>query len=282
MKVFIAGAGTMGSGIAQTFAMGGHDVILFDIKQQFVEKGIANIQNSLQRMLSKSKISQQDYEDILGRIIGTVEYSEAMGCHLAVEAALEKMEIKKEIFAKLDQICPAETIFASNTSSLSITEMASATGRKEKFLGMHFFNPAPIMKLVELVRGMWTSQETIDKVYDIAVGIGKEPVCVQEGPGFVVNRVLVPMVNEAIGILAEGIASAQDIDRALVLGANHPMGPLALSDLVGNDVVLAIMNTLYDETQDPKYRPHLLLKKMVRAGLLGRKTGKGFHDYSKE
>ncbi|KEI08724.1 3-hydroxybutyryl-CoA dehydrogenase, partial [Clostridium sp. K25] len=201
----------------------------------------------------------------------------AADCDLVVEAAIENMEIKKQIFSELDNICKEETILASNTSSLSITEVASATNRPEKVIGMHFFNPAPVMKLVEVIRGMATSKETFDTIKEISEAIGKEPVEVAEAPGFVVNRILIPMINEAVGILAEGIASAEDIDTAMKLGANHPMGPLALGDLIGLDVCLAIMDVLYKETGDSKYRAHTLLRKYVRAGYLGRKSGRGFH-----
>jgi len=205
----------------------------------------------------------------------------AADCDLVIEAAVENMEIKKQIFAELDKLCKPETILASNTSSLSITEVGAATTRPDKVIGMHFFNPAPVMKLVEVIKGMATSQETFDAVKEVSVAIGKEPVEVAEAPGFVVNRILIPMINEAVGILAEDIASAVDIDKAMKLGANHPMGPLELGDLIGLDVCLAIMDVLYKETGDSKYRAHALLRKYVRAGWLGRKSGRGFHSYAR-
>ena len=225
-------------------------------------------------------MTEETKEDILSRISGTTDMNLAADCDLVVEAAIENMKIKKEIFAELDKICKPETILASNTSSLSITEVASATNRPEKVIGMHFFNPAPVMKLVEIIRGMATSQETFDAVKELSVAIGKEPVEVEEAPGFVVNRILIPMINEASFILQEGIASVEDIETAMKYGANHPMGPLALGDLIGLDVCLAIMDVLYNETGDTKYRSSSILRKYVRAGWLGRKSGRGFYNYN--
>ncbi|MCB2298925.1 3-hydroxybutyryl-CoA dehydrogenase [Clostridium tagluense] len=280
-KIFVLGAGTMGAGIVQAFAAKGYEVIIRDIKDEFVDKGLAGIKKNLERLVSKEKITVENMEEILSRITGTTDMSLAADCDLVVEAAVENMEIKKQIFVELDKICKPETILSSNTSSLSITEVAAATNRPDKVIGMHFFNPAPMMKLVEVIKGMATSEETFSLVKEVAISIGKDPVEIAEAPGFVVNRILIPMVNEAIGIFAEGIASAEDIDKAMMLGANHPMGPLALGDLIGLDVCLAIMDVLYKETGDSKYRAHSLLRKYVRGGLLGRKTKKGFFNYTR-
>lgn len=278
-KIFVIGAGTMGAGIVQAFAQKGYEVIVRDIKDEFVERGINGINKSLSKLVTKGKMTEEDKEAILERITGTTDLALAADCDLVIEAAVENMEIKKSIFAELDGICKESTILASNTSSLSITEVASATKRPDKVIGMHFFNPAPVMKLVEIIRGMATSKETFDAVKEISVAIGKEPVEVAEAPGFVVNRILIPMINEATFILQEGIASVEDIDTAMKYGANHPMGPLALGDLIGLDVCLAIMDVLYNETGDSKYRASSLLRKYVRAGYLGRKTGRGFYTY---
>ena len=279
-KIFVLGAGTMGSGIVQAFAQKGYEVIVRDIKDELVQSGIVRINNGLSKLVSKGKMTEETKEDILSRISGTTDMNLAVDCDLVVEAAIENMKIKKEIFAELDKICKPETILASNTSSLSITEVASATNRPEKVIGMHFFNPAPVMKLVEIIRGMATSQETFDAVKELSLAIGKEPVEVAEAPGFVVNRILIPMINEASFILQEGIASVEDIDTAMKYGANHPMGPLALGDLIGLDVCLAIMDVLYNETGDTKYRSSSILRKYVRAGWLGRKSGRGFYNYN--
>lgn len=280
-KVFILGAGTMGSGIAQAFAAKGYEVIIRDIKDEFVQGGLNKINKSLSKRVSKGKMTEEEKETILKRVSGTTDMNLAEDCDLVVEAAIENMDIKKQIFSQLDGVCKPETILASNTSSLSITEIASATKRADRVIGMHFFNPAPVMKLVEVIKGMSTSEETLNKVKGIAKEIGKDPVEVAEAPGFVVNRILIPMINEAIGIYSESIASIEDIDKAMMLGANHPMGPLALGDLIGLDVCLAIMDILYKETGDSKYRANPLLRKYVRAGYLGRKSGKGFYNYNK-
>ena len=281
MKIFIAGAGTMGAGIAQVFGQAGHDVVLYDISADFAAKGLAGIKKGLEKLVERGKIEEAKKDDILGKISTSADLNSAADCDLALEAIIENVEIKKELFAKLDKICKADAIFATNTSGISITDLANGLSRPCKFIGMHFFNPAPVMKLVEVIRGFQTSDATFDTVFELSAEIGKEPVQVQEAPGFVVNKILVPMINEAICLLEQGVASAADIDKAMKLGAGHPMGPLELSDLIGNDVVLFIMETLLKETGDSKYRPSTLLRKMVRAGKLGRKNGEGFFSYAK-
>jgi len=253
---------------------------MYDIKQEFIDKGLNNIKGNLKRSVEKGKISQDEADKILRRITTTIDLKQAAkDVDFVIEAAPENMEIKKQVFKDLDEFTPKNAILASNTSSLSITEIASATKRPEKVVGMHFFNPAPVMKLVEVVKGHLTSQETVETVKELAKKLGKTPVECKDSPGFIANRICVPMINEAITALQEGIASKEDIDLAVKLGYNHPMGPLELADLIGLDIILAIMETYYKEFNDPKYRPATLLKQMVRAGLLGRKTGKGFYQY---
>lgn len=279
MKILVVGAGTMGAGIAQVAAQAGYEVFLQDITEQYVNKGKKNIASSLERMAKKGKLEPAQVAEITGRIQGIVDLEQAKEADFVIEAALENLEVKEKIFRNLDQIVKPEAILASNTSSLSITALGAATKRPEKVIGMHFFNPPPIMKLVEVVKGVRTAPETIAAVKQVAEKMNKKPIVVNESPGFVVNRILVPMINEAAYLLMEGVATKEEIDEGMKYGASHPIGPLALADLIGLDVCLAVMEILHEEFGEDKYRPCPLLRKMVRAGLLGRKTNKGFYSY---
>lgn len=275
----VVGAGLMGSGIAQVAAQAGFDVILNDVEQKFVDKGLAGITKNLSRDVEKGRKKPEEKDAILGRIRTSTELDDLSSVDLVIEAVFENMEIKKDLYSVLDSTCPQDVIFASNTSGLSITEIASITKRPDKVVGMHFFNPVPVMKLVEVIRGNDTSDDVFQLIFNLSKQFGKEPIAVEEAPLFAVNRILVPMLNEAIFVLQEGIASAEDIDKGMVLGANHPIGPLALADLIGLDTLLMVIDTLYRETGDSKYRACTLLRKLVRAGHYGRKTGKGFYEY---
>ncbi len=280
-KIGILGRGTMALGLVQIFAPNRFDVLIWvrSIDEENPRASIAPIEKSLTRLVSKERITQEQMDETLANIELTTRFEDVSDCDLIIEAISEDMVIKKQTFKKLDGVCKEDAIFATNTSSLSITEIANSTNRPDRVIGMHFFNPVPIMKLVEIIKGLATSDATMDKVMELSKTVGKTPVLVEEAPGFVVNRILIPMINEAVGIFADGVASAEDIDESMKLGANHPMGPLALGDLVGLDVCLAIMDVLYEEFGDSKYRAHPLLRKMVRGDLLGRKTKEGFYKY---
>jgi len=278
-KVGVVGCGTMGSGITQLSAQSGYQVVVSEINDEFLNKGLASIDKALARLLEKGKISQQDKDVTLARIKGTTKAKDFSDCDLVIEVAIENMDLKKKIFAELDAVCPKHTILATNTSCLSIIDMAVVTKRTEKVVGLHFFNPAPVMKLLEIVKTITTSDETIEISKKFGQSLGKTTVIAQDKPGFIVNRVWIPYLLHAIRLYEEGVASREDIDNALMLGLNYPMGPLTLADLTGLDVVKFVAEALYEQLKDPRYAPPTLLEKMVAAGWLGRKTGKGFYEY---
>ena len=280
-KIVVAGAGTMGTNIAQAFAQSGLTVVLYNRRQPSLDRAMGQITKSLEKLVSKGRMTAEEKDAVWGRLTFSTDMNLAADADLVLEAIAESIEVKNTLFTAMGEICKPETIFATNTSSISITEIAAGTDRPDKVIGMHFFNPATVMKLIELIRGIQTSDETYNAVKELSIAIGKEPVEVAEAPGFVVNRILIPMINEAIGLVETNVATPEDIDTAMRLGANHPMGPLSLGDFIGLDICLSIMKIIFAETGDPKYRPATLLVKMVRGGKLGRKSGEGFFKYDK-
>ncbi|NIP29116.1 MAG: 3-hydroxybutyryl-CoA dehydrogenase [Candidatus Dadabacteria bacterium] len=280
-KIGIIGGGTMGSGIAQITASSNYSTTLLDISDELLEKSLSKIKKSVSRLVEKGKLTQEAFDNIISNIKTTTKYEELGECDLVIEAVSENKNIKKQVFQNIEKHINKNCIIASNTSTFPITELGLYTSRPDLFVGIHFFNPAPVMKLVEIIRSLTVSNETIEIAKTFAISLGKEPVIAKDRPGFIVNRILLPMINEAVFVFEEGVASAEDIDKAMQLGTNHPMGPLALTDLIGLDITLDILDVLYDEFKDPKYRAAPLLRQMVRAGRLGRKTGKGFFEYKK-
>lgn len=278
-KVGVVGAGTMGSGIAQIVAASEREVVLVDISDAALERGMKGIEKSLGRLVKKETISEEDSKSILSRVVTTTKFEDLKDVELVIEAVFEDMNVKKDIYKKLDEATEPDVVLATNTSSLPIVEIAVSTGRADKIVGMHFFNPAPVMKLVEIIKALTTSEETAQFAYDFATALGKEPVRTKDVPGFIVNRILIPMLNEAVFAYQDGVGTPEDIDKAMKLGTNQPIGPLALIDLIGLDVTIDVMDVFYKEFQDSKYRAAPLLRQMVRAGWLGRKSGKGFYEY---
>ena len=279
MKVFVAGCGTMGAGIAQVFASFGHETVMFDRSQELVDRGRSMIEKQLRRQLDRGRLTEEAMDALLAKLVGSIDLKDAKGSDLVIEAIFEDLEVKRDLFSRLDEICGPDCLFATNTSSLSITDNARGLKHEDRLMGMHFFNPAPVMKLVELIRGEETSEDAMQMAAEIVLAIGKEPVFCRESPGFIVNRLLIPMINEAADLLDRGVASRDDIDQAMRLGANHPMGPLQLADFIGIDIVKNIMEIIEEGTGDPKYKPSPLLGRMVDQGKLGRKSGEGFYTY---